>query len=62
MVRQLSERVAKATEVFNLPSAIFSTDTKITMLSNIIHQKSEEKENNAARKITRYTREGKAIL
>ncbi|MBV9176383.1 MAG: hypothetical protein JO297_05045 [Nitrososphaeraceae archaeon] len=61
MMRQLSGRVAKATEVFNLPSAIFSTDTKITMLSNIIHQKSEEKENNAARKITRYNVDGKAI-
>jgi hypothetical protein len=44
MMRQLSERVAKAATAFNLPSAIFSTDTKITMLSNIIHQKSEEKE------------------
>jgi hypothetical protein len=44
MMRQLSERVDKAATAFNLPSAIFSTDTKITMLSNIIHQKSEEKE------------------
>ena len=44
MMRQLSERVAKAAAAFNLPSAMFSTDTKITMLSSIIHQKSEEKE------------------
>ena len=64
MVRALAERVAKAVAAFNLPSAIFSTDTKITMLSNIIHQKSEEKEKKTAtaRKITRYTRDGKAIL
>ncbi|HZC21488.1 MAG TPA: hypothetical protein VE223_07565 [Nitrososphaeraceae archaeon] len=44
MMRQLSERVAKAATAFNLPSAMFSTDIKITMLSSIIHQKSEEKE------------------
>jgi hypothetical protein len=44
MICQLSERVAKAATAFNLPSAIFSTDIKITiMLSNIITQKSEEK-------------------
>ena len=44
MMRQLSERVAKAATALNLSSAMFSTDTKITMLSSIIHQKSEEKE------------------
>ncbi|MBV9176331.1 MAG: hypothetical protein JO297_04780 [Nitrososphaeraceae archaeon] len=64
MVRQLSERVAKAAAAFNLPSAIFSTDTMLSILSNIITQKSEEKEKKTATaiKITRYTREGKAIL
>ena len=62
MMRQLAERVAKAATAFNLPSLIFSTDTKIVMLSNIITQKSEEKEKTAAGKITRYTRDGKAIL
>jgi predicted nucleic acid-binding Zn-ribbon protein len=62
MMRQLAERVAKAAAAFNLPSFIFSTDTKIVMLSNIITQKSEEKEKTAAGKITRYTRDGKAIL
>jgi hypothetical protein len=62
MMRQLAEKVAKAAEAFNLPSFIFSTDTKIVMLSNIITQKSEENEKTAAGKITRYTRDGKAIL
>jgi hypothetical protein len=62
MMEQLSESVAKAATAFNLPSTIFSTYTKIAMLSNIIHQKSEEKEKTAAIKITRYNVDGKAIL
>jgi chaperonin cofactor prefoldin len=62
MMRQLSERVAKAAAVFNLPFATLSTDTMLAMLSNIIHQKSEEKEKTTASKITRYTVDGKAIL
>jgi hypothetical protein len=62
MMRLLSERVSKAAAVFNLPSAIFSIDTKIVMVSNIIHQKSEEKEKTTASKITRYNEDGKAIL
>ena len=61
-MRQLSERVAKAAAVFNLPSATLSTDTMLAMLSNIIYQKSEEKEKTTASKITRYTVDGKAIL
>ena len=62
MMRQLSKRVAKLAAAFNLPSPILTTDTMLAMLSNIIHQKSEEKENTVARKITRYNVEGKAIL
>ena len=61
-MRQLSKRVAKLAAAFNLPSAILSTDTMLAMLSNVIHQKSEEKEKTAASKITKYTVDGKAIL
>jgi hypothetical protein len=62
MIRQSSEMVAKAATAFNLPSAIFSADTKITMLSITITQKSEEKEKIAASKIIMYTRDRKTIL
>jgi hypothetical protein len=62
LLRQLSERVAKAAAAFNLPSAILSTDTMLAMLSNIIHQNSEEKEKTTVGKITRYNVDGKAIL
>jgi len=62
MMQQLSEKVAKAAAVFNLPSATLSTNTMLAMLSNIIHQKSEEKEKTTAGKIIRYNVDGKAIL
>lgn len=62
MMEQLAENVAKAAAAFNLPSPIFGTYTKIIMLSNIFHQKSEEKEKTAAIKITRYNSDGKAVL
>ncbi|HET7391528.1 MAG TPA: hypothetical protein VFJ51_11940, partial [Nitrososphaeraceae archaeon] len=62
MMRLLSEKVAKAAAVFNLPSATLSADTILAMLSNIIYQNSEEKEKTTAGKITRYNVDGKAIL
>lgn len=62
MMERLAENVAKAAAAYNLPSTIFSTYTKITILSNIFHHKSQEKEKTAAIKITRYNSDGKAVL
>jgi hypothetical protein len=47
---------------FNLPTAIFSTDTQIHILSNILCQKPGEKEKTAANKMTRYNSDGKSVV
>jgi hypothetical protein len=62
IIRQLSRKIAKMALAFNLPTAIFSTDTQIHILSNILCQKPGEKEKNAANKMKRYNSDGKAVV
>jgi len=47
---------------FNLPTAIFSTDTQVHILSNILCQKPGEKERTATNKMKRYNADGKAVV
>ena len=62
IIRQLSREIAKMALAFNLPTAIFSTDTQVHILSNIFCQKSGEKERTATNKMTRYNADGKAVV
>jgi hypothetical protein len=62
IIRQLSRKIAKMALAFNLPTAIFSTDTQIHILSNILCQKPGEKEKTAANKMKRYNSDGKAVV
>ncbi|MGA8914054.1 MAG: hypothetical protein WB443_14495 [Nitrososphaeraceae archaeon] len=62
IIRQLSREIAKMALAFNLPTAIFSTDTQIHILSNILCQKLGEKEKTATNKMTRYNADGKVVV
>ena len=62
IIRQLSRKIAKMALDFNLPTAIFSTDTQVHILSNILCQKPGEKERTATNKMTRYNADGKAVV
>jgi chaperonin cofactor prefoldin len=62
IMRQLSRKVHKASIAYKLPTTIFSTDTQLAILSNIFHQKSEEKEKAATNKMTIYNADGKVVV